>query len=140
MTNVEKNRIVCHSSTIPNVYFIGCFNKTEDSKFELSTENDSGIPEPHMIRSEDLPEGELTLESLTAHVDRLYPFEKQGVIVYMPNNIQFKIMNSKYVDLFNTRGNETSINFRYLQVRHDPDMVKRLELLYPTHIPIFKKI
>ena len=60
-----------------------------------------------------------TIDDMLSYVDDNDHKVSQGVIVYMPNQCQVKIMNPSYVSYFNVRGNEQSIKFRYLQVRDD---------------------
>jgi hypothetical protein len=61
----------------------------------------------------------------------------QGVIVFAPNNKQYKIFNQNYIDLYNIRGNEASIKFRYLQIRNDPIKKNILRKLYPEWCATF---
>jgi DNA-binding ferritin-like protein (Dps family) len=61
------------------------------------------------------------------------------VLVFAPNNKQFKIVNTKYFKLYKVRGNEPSIKFRYLQLRNDKDMLEDLKGLYPHMIESFDK-
>ena len=53
-------------------------------------------------------------------------FERiQGLIVFTPDKI-FKILNKKYKEFFNVRGNEPSIKYRYLQVRMNSEQLNKL--------------
>jgi hypothetical protein len=63
---------------------------------------------------------------------------KQGIMVYMPDQTQIKVLNPTYLKYFNSRGNEPSIKFRYLQIRKDKDLVAMLYNLYPDMISTFE--
>jgi len=56
----------------------------------------------------------------------------QGLVVYLPNGKQIKICNPEYMELFNLRGNESSVMFRYLQLRNT-NSVSKFRMLYPEH-------
>ena len=123
--NNKDNRIVSQPPDRPTLYHVGTFvNGT------LSTDIDCNIPIPDRHSFE-------TLDDLRDYVANTNYHEKQGVIIFAPNNHQFKIVNSDYQDLFQARGNEPSIKFRYLQVRLDNNMVGRLCHLYPDMLPKF---
>ena len=60
----------------------------------------------------------------------------QGVIVFAPNNTQYKLINPTYKTWSDIRGNEPSIKFRYLQLltRDDYEVsIPRLKALYPHY-------
>jgi hypothetical protein len=65
------------------------------------------------------------------YVNNIYYKKLQGVLVYKPDGNLFKILNMKYNELYNIRGNQPSLKFRYLQVRKQEDLVKKLISLYP---------
>ena len=46
-------------------------------------------------------------------------------------------MNTDYLELFNARGNEPSIKFRYLQIRMDEKQTNMLYFLYPRFADTF---
>lgn len=127
--NSKDNRIVCDAPSHPTAFFIGSFDR---SSHLLIEGNDSGFNTPNLVSFE-------SVDNMIAYVNGLDHTVKQGVIVYMPNQTQIKIMNPTYVNYFNARGNEPSIKFRYLQVRTDKEQVSMLYLLYPELIPVFEK-
>ena len=127
--NSKDNRIVCEAPTNPQIFFIGAFDRTTHLLLEG---NDSGLNTPNICNFSSVDE-------LINYVDNIDHIKKQGVIVYMPNQHQVKIMNPTYVKYFNARGNEPSIKFRYLQVRTDKDQVAMLYNLYPDFINEFEK-
>jgi hypothetical protein len=127
--NTKENRIVCDVPQHPQSYFIGSF----DNKLHLLVEgNDSSISYPNSYNFNSVDE-------LLNHVNNINYTLKQGVIVYLNNQTQIKIMNPPYVNYFNARGNESSIKYRYLQIRMDKEKVKMLYNLYPEFIPVFEK-
>ena len=126
--NDKENRIVCDAPDHPQVFFIGSFDR---STHLLTEGNDSflDMPKSHNFS---------TLDELIDYVNSIDYKLKQGVIVYMPNQRQVKIMNPTYVSFFNVRGNESSIKFRYLQLRMDGHTAASLLYLYPEYIPIIQ--
>jgi len=127
--NYSENRIVCEVENHPQAYFIGSFDITTNLLLEG---NDSGLPFPQDHKFESVNE-------LLDFVNNLDYRKKQGVIVYLPNQKQVKILNPKYVEFFEARGNEQSIKFRYLQVRKDQRLVSMLYTLYNNLIPTFEE-
>jgi hypothetical protein len=118
--NTLENRIVCDSPDVPTILCLGIFDKTG----KLLADNKSFIPTP----------AELTFKSSTEvleYVNNIYYKKLQGVLVYKPDGNLFKILNMKYNELYNIRGNQPSLKFRYLQVRKQEDLVKKLISLYP---------
>ncbi len=126
--NSAENRIVCDALEHPQIYFVGSF---ERSTHLLVEGNDSGISMPQEHKFQNLDE-------LLQYVDNIDHKKKTSIIVYMPNQQQFKITNARYLDYFKARGNEPSIKFRYLQIRLDRDMVALLYSLYPEEITNFE--
>ena len=126
--NSSENRIVCEADVHPQAYFIGSFDR---STHFLVEGNDSGFPSPRQHEFS-------TVDELISYVSDIDYRKKQGVIVYLPNQKQVKIMNQTYLDFFEARGNEPSIKFRYLQIRHDLSLVSMLYILYPDLIPTFE--
>jgi hypothetical protein len=67
----------------------------------------------------------------------VYYTETQGVIAFdISNNRQVKVVHKDYQTLFNARGNEPSIKFRYLQVRQTK-VQDMLFHLYPEMANVF---
>lgn len=126
--NCPENRIVCRSPENPTVYHVGTFI----SGNLVMTEN---CNIPHSIKH--------TFSSVTdliKHVGNVDIRNLQGIICFAPNNKQYKIMHKDYLDLFNARGNEPSIKFRYIQVRMDNLTTDMLYHLYPEMIESFNEI
>ena len=72
------------------------------------------------------------IDSLVDYVGNVNIREMQGVIIFSPNNKQYKILNKEYLEFFKVRGNEPSIKYRYLQVRMDKYLCNTLYNLYPN--------
>jgi len=124
--NNDENRIVCSAPNRPSVYHVGTFVNSE-----LVMNENINIPYPKKHEFNNI-------DQLIKYVDKVNINNLQGVIIFAPNNKQYKIVNKEYLDLFNVRGNEPSIKFRYLQVRMNQETVNNLYSLYPTMTHLFE--
>jgi hypothetical protein len=125
----EQNRIVCDASTVPTVYHVGTYENFPSKVFSL--DEDVGIPKPEEFKF-------TTLDEMIKEIEDMSPSKNQGIIIFSTTFQQIKILNSEYFYLFNLRGNEPSIKFRYLQIRTDFDRCKDFCSLYSTHDSDFK--
>jgi len=125
LLNNEQNRIVCSAPSRPTVFHVGTFIDNV-----LSMEEDIYLPYPTKHYFKNINE----IFSYVADVDNT---KIQGVIVFSPNNTQYKIFNMSYYDLYKVRGNEPSIKFRYLQVRMDKRYNNLIRYLYPEFSQVF---
>ncbi len=128
MENNKENRLVCRALDTPNVWHVGTINESG----ELDLDNDIGMKKPTKLdikNQEDLNECARTLDFM----------EHQGVIAFKENGSQVKIYNDEYKNFLDTRGNENSIRFRYIQLRLDDDKRERLRFLYPEYIESFEQ-
>lgn len=125
LLNNSENRIVCSSPPNPTIYHVGTF-----IDFELNMDDDVYLRRPKRHDFNNIDE----LHDYVRHVDYRY---SQGVIVFAPNNYQYKIFNQDYYDLYKVRGNEPSIKFRYLQVRMNKKYRDTLLELYPEFAESF---
>ena len=116
----EENRIVCASPVRPTVFHVGNF---VNSKLVMT--EDINIPHPRKHSFQNI-------DSLVDYVGNVNIREMQGVIIFSPNNKQYKILNKEYLEFFKVRGNEPSIKYRYLQVRMDKYLCNTLYNLYPN--------
>jgi hypothetical protein len=71
------------------------------------------------------------IDEVYYYVDQMDYRTTQGIIIFTPNNTQYKIYNKTYYDFYKVRGNESSIKFRYLQIRMDKTSNDMLHYLYP---------
>lgn len=126
LLNNEQNRIVCAPSTRPTFFHVGTFINGE-----LSMSEDINIryPTKHSFSS---------INDVYNFVSSVDIYKTQGIIVFAPGNLQYKIFNKEYYDLYKVRGNEPSIKFRYLQVRMDKRYNNLLHYLYPNFSSIFE--
>lgn len=125
--NNENNRIVCIPPSRACVYHVGTFI---DGKLTMTEDVGLRYPVKHEFK---------TPKDLEEHMATVTPEYVQGVIVFAPDNQQYKIMNSTYHRLFNVRGNVSSIPFRYLEVRMNSSLVNDLYSLYPTYAKKFEE-
>lgn len=125
--NSKDNRIVCSVPSRPTVYHVGTFI---DGK--LSVDEKIGIPSPKSLVFD-------SIDNLQSYVEKISYKDLQGVIGFHVNtNKQIKIVHKDYQDLFNARGNEPSIKFRYLQVRMlNKKLINMLYYLYPEMADVF---
>lgn len=124
--NNDENRIVCSSPNRPSFYHVGTF---VDSQLDMNENINIPYPKKHKFDN---------MNQLIEYVDKININNLQGVIIFAPNNKQYKVVNKEYLDLFNVRGNEPSIKYRYLQVRMNEQIVNSLYKLYPTMTHIFE--
>jgi hypothetical protein len=125
--NTSENRIVCDPPGKPTLFHVGTFVLGE----LVMTEN-INIPYPRKHTFSDV-------EEMSEYIDQINPSCLQGVIVFAPDNKQYKIFHKEYLELFKARGNEPSIKFRYLQVRMNHRLTNMLYYLYPDKIDQFDK-
>jgi hypothetical protein len=134
--NNYDNRIVCLSPEKPAVYHVGTFGTVLDGNVRI----------PNDICDHDIRVGidwprEHTFENwenLVSEVNNQNPEKLQGIIIYDTKSIkQYKVFNREYYKLFQVRGNEPSVKYRYLQVRMDKQMVDNLYYLYPKFADAF---
>lgn len=123
--NIADNRIVCTAPERPRVFHVGTFVNGV-----LNLDLFVDIPYPSKLTFPDVNE-------LFSYVEEVDPRELQGVMMFSETE-QVKIMSRDYRYLFEIRGNEPSIKYRYLQVRMSPTTKRAMELLYPTHVPQFE--
>lgn len=122
-----ENRLVCDPKP-PTVYFVG--NIKENTT--LYYEGVKGIPSVPQLKFSSIDELIKVAENTDYHTG-------QGVILYLPNMVQVKIINYEYLSKFNLRNNEPSLNYRYLQLKDRPHLQQEFRELYPEHLESFDK-
>lgn len=123
--NTIENRIVCSPPEKPVIIHVGTFENGE----EVS----EVIPGIYGQNPLEISSYQHLLETASSMNPSMY----QGVIVFLPNGRQVKICSPTYLNMFNLRGNEASVMFRYLQIRHHwREMYKTL---YPEHSSRFEE-
>ena len=126
--NTEENRIVCDNPINPKLYYTGSFCNVSGGRiFKWDEKINIERPKKLDFKSE---------EEISEYIEKVSYKKSQGIICF--NNFEFKkplkvikIYNDKYMELYNIRNNESSINFRYLQLRNDREKVLKLRNLYP---------
>ena len=131
LLNNSENRIVSDSPEIPTIFHVGTFTNNNE-EFTLSMDDDIYIPYPESHSFSDL-------KDIYDYVYNIDYTKLQGVVIFAPNNKQYKILNLYYKELYNIRGNEPSINYRYLQLRMDSRKNEMIRFLYPSNIPVFEE-
>jgi hypothetical protein len=120
--NFSYNRIVCRAplENETNIFHVGTF---QNEKLDMEN-RDTGLPFPEKISISNF-------EDIDNWIKNCDPACYQGLICLGPNNVQIKILQTNYVDMFNLRGNEPSLKFRYLQVRNNETLKQSFLFLYP---------
>jgi hypothetical protein len=123
--NSNENRIVSDAPSRPTVYHVGTFINGE-----LNLKENINIPFPKSLTFNNV-------DDILDFMKNVYYTETQGVIAFdISNNRQVKVVHKDYQTLFNARGNEPSIKFRYLQVRQTK-VQDMLFHLYPEMANVF---
>lgn len=129
LLNNEENRIVCiNDPEGPGMFHVGTFDSTTGN----SVQDDIYICSPDELGSEYS-----SLQDVYEHAQTLDYTKYQGIIIFAPNNKQYKVLNSDYDYFFSVRGNEPSIKFRYLQVRNNEEYSNALRKMYPNMVGAF---
>jgi len=118
------NRIVCNPPDEPTMYHVGTF---VDGKLDMDV--DANIPKPAEHKWD-------SVEDLLKYVFEIDYSRKQGVICF-GGDYHCKVFHPLYQAYFQVRGNQPSLNFRYLQVRMDNQLCEKLYELYPEHAEMF---
>ena len=126
LLNSKENRIVCKAPENPTIFHVGTF-----VNFDLRMDENIYLPYPEKLEFSNISQ-------LYDYVNNVDISKLQGVIVFAPDNIQYKIFNQDYADLYKVRGNEPSIKYRYLQVRMNKKYNDILHQLYPEYAHTFE--
>lgn len=120
VVNDKGNRIVCTPPEYQKILHVATFQNGQ--MVECVTE--TGVPCQTPIAFE-------SFNQCQEYVNAQDPFVTQGLVVFMPNGKQLKLVSRQYNALFELRGNESSVMFRYLQIRgtHSEEYKK----LYPDY-------
>jgi hypothetical protein len=73
------------------------------------------------------------------HIQDLDITSTQGLILFTEDNKEYKIVKKSYKQLYDIRGNQPSIKFRYIELRNDKEKVDKLYQLYPEYKDVFKE-
>jgi hypothetical protein len=125
--NTVDNRIVCSAPERNTVYHVGTF---VNGVLFMNENVNLSTPKELIFNN---------IDELQSYVSNISYKDLQGIIGFSKDNKQVKILTKDYQDLFQARGNEPSIKFRYLQVRMNRRFVNMLEHLYPELIETFEE-
>jgi hypothetical protein len=123
--NTKENRLVSTAPDEPTMFHVGTFVNGE-----LDLDIDIKVNRPRSFKFD-------TLESLHEHIASTHPADTSGLVVFCPGNLQFKISSDIYMSMFNVRGNQQSVKFRYLQIRNDKRFNDTIRMMYPEKIHEF---
>lgn len=126
VSNTRENRIVCLAPEHPTLFHVGTFI---DGKLDL----DDNINIPHPYEHSEF----MNVDELSHMVGTMGAKKYQGIIVFLPDNRQLKVLSQEYQDFFRVRANEPSVKYRYLQVRMNRRLTNGLYTLYPEHVKEF---
>ena len=118
-----ENRIVCNPPETPTVLHVGTFQNNV-----MIPSESTGVPLQTPLTVSNFEEVVSFIQSIQN--DNIH----QGVVVFMPNGKQIKLCSALYLEYFNLRGNESSVMFRYLQLRGDPIRSQRFRDMYQEHV------
>jgi len=127
----KENRIVCDSPSDdePLLYHVATYI---GGKVNFDVEIPS-IPHPEEVKFN-------TVDELISTVNCVDIKQIQGYILFKKDSDEHcKIYKHDYMDLFDVRGNEMSIKYRYLQLRTDPIKTNLLYYLYPEYVSEFER-
>jgi hypothetical protein len=131
LKNTFDNRIVCCAPEKPVVYHAGTM---KDGKLDIN--DDCHIPHAKKLHFKDV-------DNMLEYIDQEMDVTRyQGVICFSndENLKHLKIIKEEYDDFFKARGNESSIKFRYLQVRStNRNYTDKLYMLYPHMVSCFEE-
>jgi len=126
LRNDIENRVVCYTEEKPTMYYV---TTIENNQLLQENINIDGVKQLQFKN----------IDEMFSYVDINNYNLNQGVIAFAPNGYQYKILHNDYIKLFNMRGNQPSIKYRYLQIRQDRVGVDMFYYLYPLYIPLFKE-
>ena len=89
LLNNSENRLVSDPPETPTIFHVGTFINGK-----LNMDEDIYVPYPKQHKFKDVDE-------IFYHVDAVDFRNKQGIIIFTPNNTQYKIYNKTYYDYYN---------------------------------------
>jgi len=120
------NRIVCHAIDNPGLYYIGSFKP--DGSF-ANDDYQLIRPVPRVIIKDGT--------ELSSYVRNIDTRQYQGLLIQTSDNVYYKIYNPSYKYYYDIRGNQPSVAFRYLEVRHENEYTTAIRALYPEMTDTF---
>ena len=127
--NEGENRIVCiNDKTGPSVLHVGTFDSTTRKQVDDNV---------YVRKPTALDNVYSSLEEVYEHSQTVDYTKYQGIIIFTPDNKQYKVLNNEYEYFYSIRGNEPSIKFRYLQIRSNEEYNRILRQMYPEMCSTF---
>lgn len=96
------------------IYHVGTIVRHGDES-TFTFDVDIGIKKPKQLSFQ-------TPEELLEHVYNIDTTISQGVFCLDNNFNSYKVINKKYIDIFNKKVSEYKLKYRYLEVRNDKDL------------------
>jgi hypothetical protein len=128
LMSTDDNRIVVKGREYDMLH-VGTFSRSDN--FSLDIHNDIGVDHPDII-------GVKSKADLVTYVSNVDITKTQGVFLVNKTTLSvIKILNKEYKQLYDIRGNEPSVKYRYLQIRHDSLMIDNIRKLYPSSVKWF---
>jgi hypothetical protein len=124
--NVSENRLVCKPTDTPTMYHVSTI--LEDGTLDLDDNINIQKPKKFEFNS---------IDDLYIYVNNCDASVTPGVIVFGPENKQFKVSSPNYIYFSDVRGNQPSVKFRYLEIRCESDKNKSLRDMYPDYVDKF---
>lgn len=130
LTSNSQNRIVSNSIFKQKIYHICTLHNTQN-KLIFDIDDNIGLPKSKELFFESFNEA-------VDYVNNIDVNEYQGLIICRKDEFkQYKLLNNKYIDLFNLRNNVSNIRYRYLQLRGDEHTKNLFIELYKDRKNIF---
>jgi hypothetical protein len=117
----EETKIVCSVPEHPTILFAGAFQNEKRLKNVTLT---CPIPTPLSLSFS-------TIESVEEYVSSLSPFEYQGVMIMLPNDMTLKIIHPLQFSYKQIRGSEPDINTAYFRIRNNKPDVALFTRMFP---------
>lgn len=129
----HENRIVCNYDE-PYLFHTQTVAKYIPSPDSISSyyDDDLGIPKPEPLSIKNR-------EDFFTHIENVDINKHQGIIMFNTLGEQYKVLKNRYKKLYDVRGNQASVKFRYIELRNDEEKRDMLYQLYPEFKDVFKE-
>ena len=105
----DQNKIV--SSHNNKILFVGCFERETNEYVEDVNIESVKFDRPERINI-------TTTGDILEYIENVDPYDCQGIIAFRKDKFElFKVINDKYKELSILRGNNSNLEFRYLQLK-----------------------
>lgn len=128
LRNTDENRIVVKGYTSPHLFLLGTFHRPTNFTYHVPKETF-----PFHLPTEYKPKAKEIISSCATYINTLDPFKVQGLIAITPSGKMFKFVHPEYYNYEECRGNVPNLDFRYLELLHNPVKKQLFLELYPEH-------